>query len=157
MKIKRWMIITVGIIGFVYFYDFTKESHGFYIENGSDQNITILEIVNDNRKIVALREIPLESKRSLEIGCRGALNVSAYGGSTLQVTVKNPNNTVQTASCELKRSNGFFRRLSDDSSYIVTFDGSKRLTYKTHYDPLGPMCDIEEDIGINKKLFKLGE
>lgn len=140
---------------FVYFYDFTKDSHGFYIENGSDQNITILEIVNDNRKIVALREIPLEPKRSREIGCDNTLQVSAYGGSTLQVTVKNSNNTIQTASCELDRPNGFFQRLGGDRSYTAVYDGNTQMICKSHYVD-SPTCGIDDDShGLHKKSFKL--
>lgn len=139
---------------FVYFYDFTKESHGFSIENSSDQNITILEIVNDERRIVALREIYFEPKQSPQIGCDNALSVSAYGGSTLQVTVKNADNSIQTASCELDRPNGFFQRLYGDRYYTAIYDGSKKLSCTSRYVD-SPMCGVDDDShGLHKKLFQ---
>lgn len=152
-RYKKTFIFGCFVI-FVYSYDFTKESHGFSIENGLDQNITILEIVNDDRRIVALREIPLQPKRSREVGCTQALQVSAYRGSILQVTVKNSNNTIQTASCELNRPNGFFQRLYGDRYYTAIFDGSKQLSCKSHYVD-SPMCGIDDDShGLHKKLFE---
>lgn len=154
MKIKRWMIVTVGIIGFVYFYDFTKDTHGFSIENASDQNITILEIVNDDRRIVALREIYFEPKQSPQIGCDNALSVSAYGGSTLQVTFKNEDHSIQTASCELERPKGFVSRLYGNRYYSAAYDGSKRLSCRSFYVD-SPMCGIDDDShGLNKKAFQ---
>jgi len=139
---------------FVYFYDFTINSHGFSIENGSDQNITILEIINDDRRIVALREIYFEPKRSRQIGCDTVLSVSAYGGSTLQVTIKNTDNSVQTASCELDRPNGFFQRLYGDRYYTAVYDGSTQLTCKSFYVD-SPMCGVDDDShGLNKKTFQ---
>lgn len=136
---------------FVYFYDFTRNSHGFYIENGSDQNITILEIINDDRRIVTISAEILQPNVTWEIGCDNTLQVNAYGGSTLQVTFKNIDNSVQTASCELERPNGFFQRLYGDRRYTVLYDGSKQLSCKSRYVD-SPICETN---GINNKFFKL--
>lgn len=139
---------------FVFFYDFTKNSHGLSIENGTDQNITIMEIVNDDRKIVAIREILTRSETSREVGCSHALSVSAYGGSTLQVIVKNADNSVQTAMCKLTRPNGFLQRLYGDRYYSAHYDGSTQLNCKSFYVD-SPICGIDDDsIGLHKS-FKL--
>lgn len=149
-RYKKTFIFGCFVV-FVYFYDFAKDNHGFLFENSSDQNITILEIVNDDRRIVALREIPLQPKRSREIGCSDTLSVSAYGGSTLQVTVKNADNSIQTASCELERKNNFFTRLMGNNNVIATLDKDGHLKCESRYADGGPYC---EKYGINDKIFQ---
>lgn len=160
-RYKKTFIFGCFVI-FVYFYDFAKDNHGFYIENGSDQNITILEIVNDDRRIVALREIPIPPNQSQQIGCSDTLSINFYGGSTLQVTFKNEDNSIQTASCVLERSRGgflirllswraFFTRLLGNHDVDAIIDKDGHLKYKLHYTDGGPYCD---KYGISDKIFQ---
>ena len=155
-RYKKTFLLGCFVV-FVYFYDFTKDSHGFLIENGSDQNITILEIINDDRRIVALREVPIVPKRSREIGCDNTLSVSAYDGSMISVTFKNENQSIQTASCELKRPNGFFQRLYGDRYYTAIYDGSDKLICSSHFVD-SPLCGVDDDShGLNKKMYQFKE
>ena len=129
---------------FVFFYDFTKVDHGFSVINKSDQTITLVSMVNDDREIIVLpeKQIPLEAGREIEIGCNNALSVSAYGGSGIMINIKRSNGFIRSASCELERPSGFFPRLFSNRYYEITYDGSKKLTCNSRH--VSPGCKLEE-------------
>lgn len=134
IRYKKTIVLFLFLL-FVYFYDFTKDSHGFSVKNNTDYNITILKITNDDREIVILqkRKTPIGPKIEREIGCCCVLQVNAYNGSTLKITFKNANNFIQTASCKLERPNSFFQRFFGDRYYSIEYNGSDRLICNSIY------------------------
>jgi len=136
MQNKRLIVgisALIGLVGFLYFYDFNREGHGLEIENHSDGNITILKIVNDDKELILpIGAGVLESKPHDQnvfnydsIGGCDVLTSGLYTPGTLQITIKNEIGEIKTASCILKRSRNV--GISYDSEFIVQYMGDNQL------------------------------
>lgn len=135
---------------FVYFYDFTYDTHGMGIKNISDKNITLVEILNDDNKILPRKKIIIKPQEGINVGNSYTLKVSAYGGSTLKVTFMGEDQKVITADCNLTRPKGFRMRLFDGERYVyIDFNGSKKLICVSKY--VGSGFGLN---GLNKQLFE---
>lgn len=156
MRIKRWIFIVgtiVSLIGFVYFYDFNKNGHALKIENHSDNNITIVKIINDDKEIMLpIGKSKLESKPNdknyshhwSDGGC-DILTSGRYKPGTLQITIRNVLGEIKTASCILKRSEKMLH--SSASEFIVQYVGDEKLICTNVYFEEAA-CDIDPREGI---------
>lgn len=167
-KINRWMLIMagiVGLIGFVYFYDFKKEGHALKIENHSESNITILKMFNDDKEIIlprgkrTLEPKPLNGEYTAhwsEGGC-DIVTSGRYKPGTLHITVQNAFGEIKTASCILKRS------AMSTREFIIKYHGNEELSCTNEYleesacnspDPREGIQIIDKEITDHLRNYK---
>lgn len=133
---KITLLVLVFIVGFIYFYDFGKNGHGYRIVNDTEERITIVKITNDNDtiKLPSDPTLPAYSENPkahlLPSNREGYLSVGRDRPGIFRMVVKNESNTFQQETfCFLRRPKDAFT-----CNFVISYDGNKMLSCACDYE-----------------------
>ena len=133
---KITLLVLVFSVGFIYFYDFGKNGHGYHIRNATEEGITIVKITNDNDtiKLPSDPTLPAYSKDPrafIHSPKGGTMSVGEDRPGIFRMVVKNESNTFQQETfCFLRRPKDAFT-----CNFIISYDGNKMLSCACDYEP----------------------
>lgn len=132
---KITLLVLVFIVGFIYFYDFGKNGHGYRIRNATEEGITIVKITNDNDtiKLPNNPRLPAYSKdpRAFIMPPKGgSLSVGNDRPGMFRIIVKNESGSYQHALCFLVRPKDALNCL-----FVISYHGNGTLSCGCDYEP----------------------